>query len=122
MAARLERLEQAIAEAVRTAAAPLRTVIAALEALRGIALVSAVTVASEVGEFSRFRKATGLKGYSGIVASEHSTGGRAAGAAGSPRPATPICAASWLRQRGPTGTDRVWAGRSSGARRASVPQ
>ncbi len=76
VAARLERLEQAIAEAVRTAPAPVRAVIAALEALRGIALVSAVTVVSEVGEFSRFRKATGLMGYSGIVASEHSTGER----------------------------------------------
>jgi transposase len=76
VAGRLERLEQAIGEAVRTAPAPVRAVIAGLEALRGIALVSAVTIASEVGEFSRFRKATGLMGYSGIVASEHSTGER----------------------------------------------
>src|ERR1700738_177429 len=43
MADRLERLERAIDEAVKTAPERMRAVIEALQALRGIALVSAVT-------------------------------------------------------------------------------
>jgi transposase len=76
LGARLERLERAIDEAVAVAPAPLRTVIAALQALRGIARLSAVTIVAEVGQLSRFRTARQLMGYSGVVASEHSTGER----------------------------------------------
>jgi transposase len=54
----------------------MRQVIAALQALRGIALVSAATIVSEVGELSRFAKPRQLMGYSGTVASEDSSGGR----------------------------------------------
>ena len=54
----------------------MRAVIEALQALRGIALVSAVTIASEVGELSRFAKPRQLMGYSGAVASEDSSGER----------------------------------------------
>jgi len=50
--------------------------IEAVQALRGIALVSAVTIASEVGELSRFTKPRQLMGYSGAVASEDSSGER----------------------------------------------
>src|SRR5207244_6443020 len=50
--------------------------IEALQALRGIALVSAVTIAAEVGELSRFTKPRQLMGYSGAVASEDSSGPR----------------------------------------------
>jgi transposase len=76
MADRIERLERAIDEAVTTAPAPMRAVIEALQALRGIALVSAVTIVAEVGELSRFAKPRQLMGYSGAVASEHSSGER----------------------------------------------
>jgi transposase len=76
MADRLERLEQAIDDAVRTAPERMRVVIEALQALRGIAQVSAVTIATEVGELSRFAKPTQLMGYSGAVASEASSGER----------------------------------------------
>jgi transposase len=76
MAARIERLEAAITVAVQTAPVRLRAVIDALQALRGIALVSAVTIASEVGELSRFTKPRQLMGYSGAVASEDSSGER----------------------------------------------
>lgn len=75
-AARVELLENAIDTAVESAPAHMKAVIAGLQALRGIAKVSAVTIACEVGEFSRFEKATQLMGYAGIVAREHSSGER----------------------------------------------
>lgn len=75
-AARIERLEKAIDEAVTSAPAKMRAVIDALQALRGVAKVSAVTIACEVGEFSRFEKATQLMAYAGVVAREHSSGER----------------------------------------------
>jgi len=76
VAARIERLERAIDEAVKAAPVSMRAVIAALQALRGIALVSAVTIVAEVGELSRFTKPRQLMGYSGAVASEDSSGSR----------------------------------------------
>jgi transposase len=75
MADRIQRLEAAI-DAVKTAPARMRAVIEALQALREIALVSAVTIAAEVGELSRFAKPRQLMGYSGAVSSEDSTGRR----------------------------------------------
>ena len=54
----------------------MRAVIDALQALRGIALVSAVPIAAEVGALSRFAKPRQLMGYSGAVSSEDSTGRR----------------------------------------------
>jgi transposase len=76
VAARIGRLEAAIDAAVQTAPARMRDVIEALQALRGIALVTAVTIAAEVGELSRFAKPRQLMGYSGAVASEDSSGQR----------------------------------------------
>jgi len=73
-AARLERLEQALDEAVQAAPAPLRAVIAALQTLRGIRQVTAATIVSEVGPLSRFAHPRQLMGYSGTVPSEHSSG------------------------------------------------
>ena len=76
VAARIGRLEAAIDAAVHTAPARMRAVIEAVQALRGIALVTAVTIAAEVGELSRFAKPRQLMGYSGAVASEDSSGQR----------------------------------------------
>jgi transposase len=73
---RIDRLERAIDDAVKTAPDRMRAVIEALQALRGIALVSAVTIVAEVGELSRFTTARQLMGYSGAVSREHSTGER----------------------------------------------
>src|SRR5260221_3939331 len=73
IAARIGRLEAAIDAAVQTAPARMRAVIEALQALRGIALVTAVTIAAEGGELSRFAKTRKLMGYNG------------AGAGGQPR-------------------------------------
>src|SRR5205085_6998896 len=69
-------LERAIDEAVKTAPGHTRAVIEALQALRGVALVSAVTIVAEVGQLSRFARPRQLMGYSGVVASEDSTGTR----------------------------------------------
>jgi transposase len=76
VAARIGRLEAAIETAVRSAPSRMRAVIDALQALRGVALVTAVTIAAEVGELSRFARPRQLMGYSGAVASEHSSGER----------------------------------------------
>src|SRR2546425_3600815 len=59
-AERITRLERAIDEAVVGAPATMRAVITALQALRGIAQVSAVTIAAELGTLTRFPKATPL--------------------------------------------------------------
>lgn len=50
-------------------------VAAALQAMRGVALVVAVTVVAEVGDFRRFTNARQLMAYLGLVPSEHSSGG-----------------------------------------------
>jgi transposase len=49
-------------------------VVAALQAMRGVALVVAVTVVAEVGDFRRFANARQLMAYLGLVPSEHSSG------------------------------------------------
>src|SRR5207249_615938 len=73
---RIGRLEKAIDEATAAAPERMRAVIDALQALRGIAKVSAVTIVAEVGELSRFARPRQLMGYSGAVSSEHSSGGK----------------------------------------------
>jgi transposase len=73
---RVQRLEAAIGEAVKLVPAAMREVIQSLQALRGIAQISAVTIVSELGSISRFDGARQLMGYSGTVASEDSSGKR----------------------------------------------
>jgi len=73
---RIERLERSIEEAAEAAPERMRAVIGALQALRGIAKLSAVTIVAEVGELSRFARPRQLMGYSGVVSSEHSSGGK----------------------------------------------
>ena len=51
MAERIQRLEQAIDDAITTAPDVLRAVIDGLQALRGIAKLTATTLAVEVGTF-----------------------------------------------------------------------
>ena len=74
-AARIERLEKAIDQAVAEAPPETRAIIEALQALRGVAKMTAVTIATEVGRLSRFERPRQLMGYSGAVPSEHSSGG-----------------------------------------------
>jgi len=54
----------------------MQEVMHALQGLRGIAQISAVTIVSELGQISRFDRARQLMGYSGAVASEDSSGKR----------------------------------------------
>jgi transposase len=74
-AARIERLEKSLDEAISKAPEQIRAVIEALQALRGVAQLSAATIVSEIGSFSRFEPRK-LMGYSGLVASEHSSGNK----------------------------------------------
>lgn len=76
MGERVRRLEEAIREAVKLAPAQMQEVIRGLQALRGIAEISAVTVVAELGQVSRFESARQLMGYSGAVPSEQSSGKR----------------------------------------------
>jgi len=76
MAERVKRLEQAIADAVQVASPQMQEVVRGLQALRGIAQISAVTLVAELGELSRFASARQLMGYSGAVPSEDSSGQR----------------------------------------------
>jgi transposase len=73
---RIRQLERAIDQAVEASPASIRAVIDALQALRGIAKVSAVTIVAEVGQLSRFARPRQLMGYSGAVSSEDSSGKR----------------------------------------------
>jgi transposase len=76
MAERIQRLEKSIDEAIEKAPPEMRAVIEALQALRGVAKITAVSVVAEVGSLSRFDKARQLMGYSGLVSSEFSSGNR----------------------------------------------
>jgi len=76
MGERVKRLEQAIRAAVKLASPQIQQVIAGLQALRGVAELSAVTIVSELGSLSRFRDPRQLMGYSGTVPSEDSSGKR----------------------------------------------
>jgi transposase len=76
MAERVKRLEQAIADAVKLASPQMQEVVRGLQALRGIAQISAVTIVAALGELSRFESARQLMGYSGTVPSEDSSGQR----------------------------------------------
>jgi transposase len=77
MSARVKRLEEAILEVVKQAPQAMQELIRGLQALRGIAHISAVTIATELGNVSaRFESARKLMGYSGVFPSEHSSGTR----------------------------------------------
>ena len=77
MSARVKRLEEAILEVVKLAPQSMQEVIRGLQALRGVAHISAVTIASELGNISsRFESARKLMGYCGVFPSEDSSGKR----------------------------------------------
>jgi transposase len=77
MGERVKRLEQAILEVVKLAPAPVQAVFRGLQALRGVAHISAVTIIAELGNTSsRFESARKLMDYSGVFPSEDSSGER----------------------------------------------
>ena len=74
---RVRRLEQTILEVIKLAPQPMQEVVRGLQALRGVAHISAVTIAVELGNVSgRFKSARELMGYSGAIPSENSSGKR----------------------------------------------
>lgn len=73
--ARVARLEAEIDSAIEQASPKLKALYDALQALRGIAKVTAATVVTEVGDLSRFGRAPHLMSYAGVISSEHSSGG-----------------------------------------------
>ena len=67
------RLEQAIGESIKLASPEVQEVVKDLQALRGIAEISAVTIVAELGCMTRFEGARQLMGYCGTVPSEDSS-------------------------------------------------
>jgi transposase len=49
-------------------------VVKAIQAMRGVAFINAVTLVAEIGDFARFDNPRQLMAYVGLVPSEHSTG------------------------------------------------
>lgn len=72
--ARLGRLEAAMVE--QAAASALAELIAAYQALRGVEQVTAITLAAELGDLSRFANPRQVMAYVGLTPSEHSSGSR----------------------------------------------
>jgi transposase len=70
--ARVARLDKDIAELVESWS--LKPLVEALQALRGIRLLSAVVIAAELGSMSRFAAPRKLMAFLGLVPSEHSSG------------------------------------------------
>lgn len=73
-AVRLNRLNKQVAEAM--ASWSLGPVAEAYQAMRGVALITAVTFVVEIGDVRRFATAPQLMAYLGLVPSESSTGDR----------------------------------------------
>jgi transposase len=71
---RVARLTAALATAIK--GWRFEPVVAALQALRGIDLISAIGLVAEIGDIGRFDQARKLMGYLGLVPSEHSSGER----------------------------------------------
>ena len=71
---RMARLDEQIAQAAEEWRwAP---TVKALQALRGVSLLTAVNMVAEVGDFNRFHNPKELMAYLGLVPSEHSSGTR----------------------------------------------
>lgn len=51
-------------------------VVSALQALRGVAAITAISLTAEIGDLGRFSHPRNLMGYLGLVPSEHSSGER----------------------------------------------
>lgn len=75
-AARQGRLEDAIRKLLP--AWSLAPVVAALQALRGVAMLAAVTLVAEIGDFARFASPRQLMAWLGLVPKEHSSGRKVA--------------------------------------------
>lgn len=70
--ARRDRLEQQMIALLPSWS--LQPVVAALQALRGVAMVAAIILAAEIGDFRRFTNPRQLMAWLGLVPREHSSG------------------------------------------------
>ncbi len=73
---RLIRLEAAIDRAIAEAPERLQKIVEGLQTLRGVAKLSAVTLAVEPGSMTRFQKASHVLSYTGMTSSEYSSGSK----------------------------------------------
>jgi transposase len=71
---RIARLEKELTALAQNS--PHAQTIAAVQAMRGIKLITAVSVVSEIGDIGRFQTPRQLMAYAGVVPSEHGSGGR----------------------------------------------
>lgn len=71
---RMGRLEKALVEQATVGSKA--SLIQVLQSLRGIGLLTAITLAAEIGSFARFRSPAQLMAYLGLVPREYSTGQR----------------------------------------------
>jgi len=69
---RMERVGKELAR--QTESSPKAPLIQALQSLRGIGRLTAITLVAEIGTFSRFRSPAQLMAYLGLVSREYSTG------------------------------------------------
>lgn len=74
IAERVQRLERAITAALATLSPTQQALVGALAALRGIQVLTAATVVSEVTTLRRFASARQLMSYAGLVPRERSSG------------------------------------------------
>jgi transposase len=70
---RVAGLEEQLRQAL--AGWSLRPVVEGLMALRGVSLITAMTILAELGDLTRFDSPRELMGYLGLIPSEHSSGG-----------------------------------------------
>ncbi len=71
---RVAALENKIAELIPSLPEQMKRLISALQSMRGIALITSVTLVSEIESFSRFESPRQLMSYVGVVPSESSSG------------------------------------------------
>ena len=69
---RIGRIEKAILHQATVGAKA--SIIQVLQSLRGIGLITAITIAAEIGSFARFRSPAQLMAYLGLVPREYSSG------------------------------------------------
>jgi transposase len=113
---RVERLTEQIRELLpEWRRAP---VVAALQALRGVSMVTAVTLVAEIGDITRFSNPRELMADLGLVPSEYSSGPKTRRGAIT-KAGNGTCAGCWPNRRGPTVDRREWDRRCCVARMGS---
>ena len=84
---------------------PFADAVARLCAYRGVAQLGALTLASEVGDWRRFGRASAFMGFTGLVPSEYSSGAKTSRGhttkAGNWHMRTQLIESAWAYQRGP---------------------